>query len=176
MAFSKEVKESSLGRDYSRYFLYYPVEPCVLHSCVSFSTTHIFVVLTLFHLQLLVQSLSQPEPERELQPQQQQQLLESNLEHQVKPVWIKHQRLLLFLLGFSLCSAILGLIYYMHHNLHTESNNNATPGRPSEKCDSMTHCMWNFAFLLNSSLTLSRSDSVYLSSLSVGRSPSVHVH
>ncbi|KAM4581085.1 kell blood group glycoprotein isoform 1-T1 [Odontesthes bonariensis] len=98
---------------------------------------------TTVELELIVQSLSQPEPERELQPQPQQQLLESNLEHQVKPVWIKHQRLLLFLLGFSLCSAILGLIYYMHHNLHTESNNNATPVTP---CLSPA-CQWAAARL-----------------------------
>ncbi|XP_041843817.1 kell blood group glycoprotein [Melanotaenia boesemani] len=100
--------------------------------------------------QLSVQSLSQPEPERglqslplfqlplptqdphqlqqqsQLQPElQQQQLLESNLEHQAKPGWIKHQRLLLFLLGFFFFTAILGLIFYMQHNLHTESSHNA---------------------------------------------------
>ncbi|XP_053182488.1 kell blood group glycoprotein [Scomber japonicus] len=94
--------------------------------------------------QLSVQPLSQPEPERGLQPpllsqlpvptqgpseaQQQaqpqpelQQLeLESNTEQQLgngaNSLWIKRQRLLslLFLL-FCLCAASLGLIYYMHH-------------------------------------------------------------
>lgn len=100
--------------------------------------------------QLSVQPSSQPEPERGLQPpplfqlplpsegpsethqqtqlQSELQLSESNLEeqHQTKPLWINHRRLLLFLLGFSLCAAILGLIYYMHHNFQRTKNQAGT--------------------------------------------------
>ncbi|XP_038567084.1 kell blood group glycoprotein [Micropterus salmoides] len=105
--------------------------------------------------QLSIQPSSQPEPERRLQPppllqlplpsrdtpethQQAQiqpdlQLSESNPEHQhqVKPVWINHRRLLLlFLFGLSLCGAILGIIYYIHQNLQTRSNNQAGTETP----------------------------------------------
>ncbi|XP_047454430.1 kell blood group glycoprotein [Mugil cephalus] len=119
---------------------------------------------------LSVQPLSQPQPEKGLQPppllqlplptqdpqqvqqqsqqqpgQQQQQLSESNLEHQLqeKPVWIKHQRRLLLLLGISLCAAMLGLIYYVHHSLGTESSNHAGPVTP---CLSPA-CQWASARL-----------------------------
>lgn len=98
-------------------------------------------------LQLSVQPSSQPEPERRLQPpplfqlplpselssethqqtqlQSELQLSESNPEqqHHAKPVWINHRRLLLFLLGFSLCTAILGLMYYIHQNFQNRTKN-----------------------------------------------------
>ncbi|XP_044064830.1 kell blood group glycoprotein isoform X2 [Siniperca chuatsi] len=102
--------------------------------------------------QLSVQPSSEPEPERRLQPpplfqlplptqdpseiHQQTQLQpelqsESNPEHQAKPVWINHRRqLLFFLFGFSLCAAILGIIYYMHQNLQNRSNNQADTETP----------------------------------------------
>ncbi|XP_068998610.1 kell blood group glycoprotein isoform X1 [Embiotoca jacksoni] len=105
--------------------------------------------------QLSVQLLSQQELERGLQPppllqlplpthhphqvqqqsqlqpaQQQQQQQPSEHQHQAKPVWIKHKRLLLLLLGLFLCTAMLGLIYYMYHKLHTENNNHAGPVTP----------------------------------------------
>ncbi|XP_067457300.1 kell blood group glycoprotein [Thunnus thynnus] len=96
--------------------------------------------------QLSVQPSSQPEPEKGLQlplptqdpseAQQQAQLqpelhqleFESNPEHQLseeaKPLWIKRQRLLSLLFSmFCLFAAILGLIYYMHHNLQSGSYN-----------------------------------------------------
>ncbi|KAM9723634.1 kell blood group glycoprotein [Menidia menidia] len=76
-----------------------------------------------------VQSLSRPEPERALELPQ-QLLLESTLQHQAKPVWIKHQRLLLLLLGLSLLSAVSGMVYYVHHSLHHGSSNNAPPVTP----------------------------------------------
>ncbi|XP_035528482.1 kell blood group glycoprotein [Morone saxatilis] len=110
--------------------------------------------------QLSVQPSSQPEPERQLQPpplfqlplptqdpstthqltQFQPELSEPNPEdqHRAKPVWINHQRLLLLLLGFSLCAAILGLIYYMHHNLQNRSNN-----RPGTETPCLSPaCQW----------------------------------
>ncbi|XP_041797859.1 kell blood group glycoprotein isoform X2 [Chelmon rostratus] len=102
--------------------------------------------------QLSVQPSSQPEPERQLQPpplfqlavptqdpptprqqtqlQSELQLSESNPEHQTKPAWINHRKLLLFLLGFSLCAAILGLSYYMHHSLQNRSNKQAGSETP----------------------------------------------
>ncbi|XP_076593183.1 kell blood group glycoprotein isoform X2 [Chaetodon auriga] len=110
--------------------------------------------------QLSVQPSSQPEPERQLQPpplfqlpvptqdpsaphqqtqlQPELQLSESDPEHQTKPVWINHRKLLLFLLGFSLCAATLGLTYYMHHNLRNRSNNQAGTETPclSPACQS----------------------------------------
>ncbi|XP_054477567.1 kell blood group glycoprotein isoform X2 [Anoplopoma fimbria] len=100
---------------------------------------------TPIELELSVQPSSQPESERGLQPpplfqlplptqvpsdahqqtqlQPELQLSESDPEHQhqAKPVCINYRRLLLLLLGFSLCAAILGLVYYMHHN-HQKSN------------------------------------------------------
>ncbi|XP_071372658.1 kell blood group glycoprotein isoform X1 [Centroberyx affinis] len=60
------------------------------------------------------QSVSQPESLPQLQPQPQ-------LGEEAKPAWIKHRRLLLLLLGSSLCAAILGLVYYTQHDLRTES-------------------------------------------------------
>ncbi|XP_010741752.3 kell blood group glycoprotein [Larimichthys crocea] len=92
---------------------------------------------------------SQPEPERGLQlppllqpplptqdpsaPHQQTQLQILQLseqQHQQKPGWIKHQKLLVLLLGLSLCAAILGLSYYMHHNLHNRRNNQTDTETP----------------------------------------------
>ncbi|XP_030250722.1 kell blood group glycoprotein [Sparus aurata] len=94
--------------------------------------------------QLSVQPSSQPEPERGLRPpplfqlplpnqdlsethyQPQLQLSESVPEHQHQTqstVWINHRRLLLLLLGLSLCAVILGLIYYIHHNHQNRSEN-----------------------------------------------------
>ncbi|XP_026173243.1 kell blood group glycoprotein [Mastacembelus armatus] len=101
--------------------------------------------------QLSIQPTTQPEPERGIQlpplfqlpfsthhhsENQQQtqlqpgtQLSESNPEHrhQAKPVWIHHRKLLFLFLGFSLCAAILGIIYYMHQNLQNRSNTIVTP-------------------------------------------------
>ncbi|XP_037532536.1 uncharacterized protein kel [Nematolebias whitei] len=93
--------------------------------------------------ELSLQSLSQSEPEsgppqpphpsqppapptqdpHQLQSQSQdqpalQQEQASNLEHQEKPLWIKHQRVLLLVLGLTVCAAISGLLYYIHHSLH----------------------------------------------------------
>ncbi|XP_028280206.1 kell blood group glycoprotein [Parambassis ranga] len=123
-------------------------------------------------LQLSVKPLSQPESDRGLHPppllqlphptedppqvqqqiqlqpeqQQQQQLSESNSEHQAKPVWIKHRRLLLLLLGISFCAAMIGLFYYMHHNLYTKTNNHTGPVTP---CLSPA-CQWASARLSSS--------------------------
>ncbi|KAM6910231.1 kell blood group glycoprotein [Xenentodon cancila] len=95
--------------------------------------------------QLFVQSLSQPEPERELQPpalfqlplptqdpqspsgQQQLQLSEPSTEHRPGPVWIKRKRLFLLIFGISIFTATFGLIYFMPYNIHNESGNNVTP-------------------------------------------------
>nr|XP_046255122.1 kell blood group glycoprotein [Scatophagus argus] len=96
-----------------------------------------------FETQSSVHPFSQPEPERQLQPppllqlslltqnpseihqpiQIQPELQVSQHQHQTKPLWINYRRLLLLLLGFSLCAAILGLIYYMHQNLKNRSHN-----------------------------------------------------
>ncbi|XP_073340658.1 kell blood group glycoprotein [Pagrus major] len=93
--------------------------------------------------QLSVQPSSQPEPERGLRPpplfqlplpnqdlsethhQPQLQLSEyvPEHQHQTQPVWINHRRLLLLLLGLSLCAVILGVIYYMHHDHQNRSKN-----------------------------------------------------
>ncbi|XP_035497242.2 kell blood group glycoprotein isoform X2 [Scophthalmus maximus] len=97
--------------------------------------------------QLSIQPSSQTEVERGLRPppllqlplpnqdpseiQQQTQLQpeiplsESGPEHQhqAKSLWIRHRGLLLLLLGFSLCAALSGLIYYMQLNPRNESNN-----------------------------------------------------
>ncbi|KAM9353058.1 kell blood group glycoprotein [Symphorus nematophorus] len=89
--------------------------------------------------QLSVQPSSQPEPERGLQlplptqdpptahqqTQLQPELQLSAHQHQAKPVWKKHRGLLLLLLGFSLCAATMGLIYYLHHNLQNRKNKQA---------------------------------------------------
>lgn len=48
-------------------------------------------------------------------------------QHRARPRWINHRRLLLLLSGFSLCSAILGLVYYMHYNHQHSSIQAATP-------------------------------------------------
>ncbi|GAA6220526.1 kell blood group glycoprotein-like [Lates japonicus] len=102
--------------------------------------------------QLSVPSSSQPEVERGFQPilttqdppethQQTQlqleiQLSESNPEHQhrAKPLWIKHRRLLLQFLGFSLCAVFLGLTYYVHQNLRNRSNNQRVTACLSPAC------------------------------------------
>ncbi|XP_061573053.1 kell blood group glycoprotein [Cololabis saira] len=95
--------------------------------------------------QLSVQSLSQPEPERELQPpalfqlplptqdpqsppgQQQLQLSEPIVQQQAGPVWIKRRRLFLLISFLILFTATFGLIYFMPCNIHDESTKNATP-------------------------------------------------
>ncbi|KAM4735883.1 kell blood group glycoprotein [Anableps anableps] len=97
-------------------------------------------------------SKSHPEPESRLQPppqlQQQnplqpgqQQLV--NTERQEKSVWVTHQRLFGLLLVFFIGIAILGLVYYIHHVLHTGSGNNAAHVTP---CVS-TACQWAAARL-----------------------------
>ncbi|XP_071326874.1 kell blood group glycoprotein isoform X2 [Trachinotus anak] len=118
--------------------------------------------------QLSIQPLSQPERERGLQspsvfqlplrtqdpsethqqtqPQPEVQLSESNPEHQhqAKPLWIKHGRLLLLFVVICLCTAFLGLIYYKHQNLQNRSNHQtATP------CLSPA-CQWASAHLATS--------------------------
>ncbi|XP_068425831.1 kell blood group glycoprotein [Clinocottus analis] len=99
-------------------------------------------------LELSVQPSSQTESERGLQPpplfqlplatqdpsvthqptqlQRDLQLSESHPEHQHQA---NHRRLLLLLLGFFLCGAILGLVYYMHYN-HQHSNIQADKATP----------------------------------------------
>ncbi|XP_068179399.1 kell blood group glycoprotein [Antennarius striatus] len=103
-------------------------------------------------------TLSQLEPERRLQPpplyqlplptqdpsetQQQTQLQYvlqlSEHQHQTKPVWMNGRRLLLLLLAFSVCVAILGLTYYILQNFQSRSNNKATTEGP---CVSLA-CQW----------------------------------
>ncbi|XP_037309236.2 kell blood group glycoprotein isoform X4 [Pungitius pungitius] len=75
----------------------------------------------LFQLPLTDQDPSDNDQQTQLQLER--QLSESNPEaqQQAKPRWINPRRLLLLLLGFSLCSAILGLFYYMHYR-HLNSN------------------------------------------------------
>ncbi|KAM9852245.1 kell blood group glycoprotein [Aulostomus maculatus] len=79
----------------------------------------------------------QPELQRIPLPHQQQS--ESDPEHQhhhqlgeeAKPVQGRRQRLLTLLFwGFCLCAAVLGLIYYMHHNLQTRIHNQTGPVTP----------------------------------------------
>ncbi|XP_047216277.1 kell blood group glycoprotein isoform X2 [Girardinichthys multiradiatus] len=110
---------------------------------------------------------SHPEPESRLQPppplqlteppqnshqlQQQnpvqpgQQLLNTieTIDHQEDSVCVKHQRLFGLLLGFFIGTAILGLVYYIHHGLHTGSRNNAAHVVP---CLSLA-CEWAAARL-----------------------------
>lgn len=112
--------------------------------------TEPLVFVTQLQPELPLQSLSQSEPEsgppqppqppapptqdpHQLQPQSQdqpalQQEQASNLEHQETPLWMKHQRALLLVLGLTVCAAILGLLYYIHHSLH---RNNTITGRPA---------------------------------------------
>ncbi|CAN9513712.1 unnamed protein product [Ophioblennius macclurei] len=74
-----------------------------------------------FEPQLHLQDPLQVLQQNQLQPMLQlQQLSEPHVEQlQRVPVWIKHRkRLILLLLGLSVCAAILGLIYYMHSNHH----------------------------------------------------------
>ncbi|XP_074539506.1 kell blood group glycoprotein isoform X2 [Halichoeres trimaculatus] len=95
---------------------------------------------TELELQISVQSSSQPEPDTQFhspEPQDQQnqlqqdpQSLESNHQHQAKSVLKNHQRLLLLLLGFSLCAAIVGVVYYLHQNLQNRRNNPADTETP----------------------------------------------
>ncbi|XP_017270853.1 kell blood group glycoprotein [Kryptolebias marmoratus] len=110
--------------------------------------------------ELSLQSLSQSEPEGGPEPpppaqdphqlQQQNQVqpalhLEqlSTLEHQEKPPWEKHKRVLLFLLGLTIWAAILGLIFYIHHSLHRNSAPTVSP------CLSPA-CRWAEAHLFTS--------------------------
>ncbi|XP_031708557.1 kell blood group glycoprotein isoform X2 [Anarrhichthys ocellatus] len=109
----------------------------------------------LFQLPLPTQDPS--DTHQQMQLQLEPQLSESNPEHQqqAKPVWINRRRLIRLILGFSLCSAILGLVYYMHYN-HQNSNIQAGKGRPPEKHNTITHtvtpclspaCQWASARL-----------------------------
>ncbi|XP_034409650.1 kell blood group glycoprotein isoform X2 [Cyclopterus lumpus] len=114
--------------------------------------------------ELSVQPSSQPESGRGLQPpplfqlplttqepsvprqpaQFQLDVQLSNLEHQhqAKPVWINHRRLLFLLFGFSLCCAILGLVYYMHYN---RQHSNIQTGKATPCLSSA--CQWASAHL-----------------------------
>ncbi|KAM3850396.1 LOW QUALITY PROTEIN: kell blood group glycoprotein-like [Diretmus argenteus] len=58
-------------------------------------------------------SEAQPRPQPESYPQLGEEVC--------VPVWINHRRLLLLVLGSSLCAAILGLVYYTQQNLRTEN-------------------------------------------------------
>ncbi|XP_034553123.1 kell blood group glycoprotein [Notolabrus celidotus] len=74
-----------------------------------------------------------PEPQdQQNQPHPDLQSPESNPEypHQAKSALKNHQRLLLLVLGFSLCAAIVGVIYYMHQNLQNRRNNLANTETP----------------------------------------------
>uniref|UniRef100_A0A672FZK6 Kell blood group glycoprotein-like n=2 Tax=Salarias fasciatus TaxID=181472 RepID=A0A672FZK6_SALFA len=62
----------------------------------------------------------------------QQQQLPEQLQNQ--PLWIKHKRPILLLLGLSLCAAILGLIFYTHYKLHTKNNNQPVTPCVSPAC------------------------------------------
>ncbi|XP_034001598.1 kell blood group glycoprotein [Trematomus bernacchii] len=98
---------------------------------------------------------------------QQTQIQESNpgLQHQVKPVWINHRRLLLF--GFSLCAVILGLIYYTHHNpqhRRTSQESKVTP------CLSPA-CQWASARLSSSADPFTQPCDYFLSSCGSDRLP-----
>ncbi|XP_008296404.1 kell blood group glycoprotein isoform X2 [Stegastes partitus] len=99
---------------------------------------------TELELQPSVQPSSQPEPELGLQPptliqnplQDQHQLQpasQSDQQHQPKPLC---RNLLLLLLGFSLCAAMLGMIYYLHHSRHTENQSAAVSPCVSAACRS----------------------------------------
>ncbi|KAF7670095.1 hypothetical protein LDENG_00050270, partial [Lucifuga dentata] len=95
-----------------------------------------------FLLSLPAQDLCQDQQQTQVQPQLQlislppQQLSESDPQHQYQAqlgeepnlAWISHRTLLLFLLGFFLSVAILGLIYYTKQSLQTESTNNNQAG------------------------------------------------
>ncbi|KAM8869344.1 kell blood group glycoprotein isoform 3-T3 [Spinachia spinachia] len=81
----------------------------------------------LFQLPLTAQGPSDNDQQTQLQVEL--QLSESNPEaqQQAKPRWINPQRLLLLLLGFSLCSAILGLFYHIHYNNQKSNFQTVTP-------------------------------------------------
>ncbi|XP_054903671.1 kell blood group glycoprotein isoform X2 [Poeciliopsis prolifica] len=104
-------------------------------------------------------SKSRPEPESRLQPPPQLQLTEQpqhshqlqqqnplqpvqqellNTERQEKSTWVTPQRLFGLLLVFFIGIGIVGLVYYLHHILHTGSGNNAANVTP---CVS-TACQW----------------------------------
>ncbi|XP_035991015.1 kell blood group glycoprotein [Fundulus heteroclitus] len=57
-----------------------------------------------------------------LQPGQQQRL---TTERREETPWVTYHRLFGLLLGIFMGTAILGLVYYIHHSLHTGSRNNA---------------------------------------------------
>lgn len=109
-----------------------------------------FILSELSHFQseLSLQPTSQPErlqpppllqqtlPTQDPSEPQQQTHLQSDIQlsefgltnsvehqHQAKPMWINNRRLCVLVLGFSLCAAVLGLIYYMHQTLKISSNN-----------------------------------------------------
>ncbi|XP_007550166.1 kell blood group glycoprotein isoform X1 [Poecilia formosa] len=105
-----------------------------------------------------------PEPESRLQPPPQLQLTEQpqhshqlqqqnplqpgepqllNTERQEKSAWVTPQRLFGLLLVLFIGIAILGLVYYLHHILHTGSGNIAANVTP---CVS-TACQWAAARL-----------------------------
>ncbi|KAM3614025.1 uncharacterized protein V6R79_008684 [Siganus canaliculatus] len=102
--------------------------------------------------QLSVQPPPQPESERGLQPlgpaqdpsdiTQQEIQLQAELqlsEPQAKPARTNHPRLLRLLLGFSLCAAVFGLIYYIHHQQNRSHNTETQCLSP--------HCQWASARL-----------------------------
>uniref|UniRef100_A0A3Q1GWQ1 Kell metallo-endopeptidase (Kell blood group) n=1 Tax=Acanthochromis polyacanthus TaxID=80966 RepID=A0A3Q1GWQ1_9TELE len=84
---------------------------------------------TELELQPSVHPSSQPEPELGLQPP-------SQSDQQPKPWWRNLQWLLLVLVGFSSCAAMLGLIYYLHHHLHPEDQPAAVSPCVSAACRS----------------------------------------
>ncbi|KAI9515385.1 hypothetical protein NQZ68_026118 [Dissostichus eleginoides] len=91
---------------------------------------------------------------------QQTQIQESNpgLQHQSKPVWKNHRRLLLF--GFSLSAVILGLIYYKHRNPQHRRTNQESKVTP---CLSPA-CQWASARLSSSADPFTQPCDYFLSS------------
>ncbi|XP_058503220.1 kell blood group glycoprotein isoform X1 [Solea solea] len=83
--------------------------------------------------QLSIQPPFQPELGKRLKPppllladtEQQTQIERETHQHQAKPLWIKHRKLLLLLLGFSLCAALVGCIYIISRN--PQSKNQTGP-------------------------------------------------
>lgn len=118
------IRETSLNV-VQKYVLLLPLTQLVV--CCFFLL--LFVVVW---PQLSVQPSPQPEPEGRLRPppllqlavstqdppvadeQLQTDLLPLELQQRVKPLFIKYRLLLGVLLGFSVCAAIVALIYFVH--------------------------------------------------------------
>ncbi|XP_041650291.1 kell blood group glycoprotein [Cheilinus undulatus] len=81
----------------------------------------------LFYPQLSIQDLPELQQDQQTQLQSELQLSESQpgYQNRAESVWLTRRVLLLLLLGFSLCAATLGVMYYMHQNLQNRSSNPA---------------------------------------------------